>query len=433
MKFLKNLVILTGILAALPALPGCGQKTVQDDGVITVWHWMSDREEAFQNLADTYAKKTGVSVKFDLYAPSEAYTQKVKAAAQTRTLPDIFGILGESRDYGSFIRSGYVAELGATLSAEETARIEKELFDKAVAVNRFKEGNQYKVPAGLYGLPLDVTSIQFVYNKELFRKAGLDPEKPPATWGAFLEAARALRDAEVPVLVGGFGEIWMLEALASNWAMNLMGEEKVFRTYKGEVAYTDPDWVRVFKLFEELGEEGVMASGAITMVNKTAEQAFANGRAAMAFNGSWCVNVYSGMNPNLDYGVMLPPRISENHPMKIWGGAGSSLSVNARSPRVKEAAAFLAWMTQKEQQIYLAQATKNLPANRESLGDVPEVLSQFADDLDQTTHPNTYPFHERHQVTEALAKGIQSILIREKTAEDVAREIQEVKERGAGA
>ena len=37
-------------------------------------------------------------------------------------------------------------------------------------------------------------------------------------------------------------------------------------------------------------------------------QLFANNRALFAFNGSWCVNVYKGMNPDLEYGAMLPPR-----------------------------------------------------------------------------------------------------------------------------
>src|SRR5438552_11546331 len=34
--------------------------------------------------------------------------------------------------------------------------------------------------------------------------------------------------------------------------------------------------------------------GVVTMINKSAEQTFANGKAAFAFNGSWCVNVYRG-------------------------------------------------------------------------------------------------------------------------------------------
>ena len=86
------------------------------------------------------------------------------------------------------------------------------------------------------------------------------------------------------------------------------------------------------------------------MINKTAEQLFANEKAVFAFNGSWCVNVYKGMNPNIEYGAFLPPRVSNEHPMSVWGGAGSSFMVNARSPVKDEAVKFLRWLTETKQQ-----------------------------------------------------------------------------------
>ena len=89
-----------------------------------------------------------------------------------------------------------------------------------------------------------------------------------------------------------------------------MGEEKIFATYRGQVKYTDPDWIKVFNVFAELRDKGVLIDGIVTKGNKYAEQDFALERAAFAFNGSWCVNVYHDMNPNLDYGVIPPPPIS---------------------------------------------------------------------------------------------------------------------------
>jgi raffinose/stachyose/melibiose transport system substrate-binding protein len=390
---------------------------------------MSDREDAFLELAKKYEAETGVRVKFDLYAPSESYSQKVKAAAQTNTLPDVFGILGESRDLASFIKSGFVADLSDALAKDVTGSWRDRLFEKAFEVNQFKAGNSYGVTPGVYGIPLDMTTIQFVYNKDLFAKAGLDPEAPPRTWQDFMVAARALEEAGIQPLVSGFGEIWMLDALSSNWAMNIMGEEKFFDTYRGKVKYTDPDWVQVLSLFKEMTDEGVIIPGAVTMVNKTAEQTFANGRAAMAFNGSWCVNVYKGMNPALNYGAFLPPQVSANRTIKIWGGAGSSFMVNNRSARKDQATAFLKWLAEADQQSFLSNATNNLPANRKSLKDLSPILAQFADDIDNTTHPNVYPAHEDHRVLEAWSKGIQSILIGEKSPEQVAQEVQTAKER----
>jgi len=98
----------------------------------------------------------------------------------------------------------------------------------------------------------------------------------------------------------------MIDCLANNYAFNIMGQDKVLATIKGDVPYTDPDWIKVFGLFKDMQESGLLAKGIVTMVNKVAEQMFANGKAVFAFNGSWCVNVYKGMNPNLNYAAMLP-------------------------------------------------------------------------------------------------------------------------------
>ena len=409
---------------------GCAPAEKRDHSTITVWYWMSDREEAFQQLAERYEQETGQKVKLELFAPSEAYSQRVKASAQSSTLPDIYGVLGEKRDFASFIRSGFVANLSASLDQVENGTTWRaELFEKALAVNEFAPGNEFGIEPGIYGIPLDVTTIQMIYNKSLYEKAGLDPSSPPKTWAEFLGHASILREAGIPRLVGGFGEIWMLDALASNLAMNLMGEEKVFDTYRGKVPYTDPDWVQVLSYFKRMADEKIFVEGAVTMVNKTAEQTFANERAAYAFNGSWCVNVYKGMNPNLKYEAMLPPAVSDAHPMRIWGGAGTSFVVNAASARKDAAVAFLKWLTAEPQQAFLAEKTMNLPSNKRSMANIPPLLSSFADDMETATHPNLYPVHEDPAVTEAFDKGIQSILIGEKKADEVAEEVRRVKEK----
>ena len=412
------------------SITGCSGENKKDLDTVTVWHWMSDRDDAFQELAKKFENETHLKVKFDLYAPSEAYTQKIKASAQTNMLPDIYGVLGEKRDFASFIKSGYVADLTDDLNATgEGGTWKNKFFEKALAINEFFPNNEYSVKPGIYGVPLDVTTIQMVYNKALYRKAGLDPDRPPVTWEEFLQHCKVLKDNGISRFVSGFGEIWMIDALASNFAMNLMGEQKVFDTYAGKVPYTDPDWIRVLSLFREIADQQILVDGAVTMVNKTAEQTFANERAAFAFNGSWCVNVYKGMNPSLDYAAILPPKVSNQYPMKIWGGAGGSFMVNNRSLRKAAAIQFLKWLTLEDQQAFLAAQTKNLPANKKSVSEISPVLSQFADDMDNATHPNLYPVHEDHTVIEAFDKGIQSILIGEKTPEQIAQDVRKVKEK----
>jgi ABC-type glycerol-3-phosphate transport system substrate-binding protein len=425
-KINPNFVICA--LSFVILMNGCAPKPRTKATTLTVWHWMTDREPAFQELAKKYEAKTGVKVNFELYAPSDVYSEKVRAAAQGNNLPDIFGILGEKRDFASFVKAGHVLDLTPYME-EAQGEWKNEFFSKALAVNEFTDGNTYGVKPGIYGVPLDVMTIQMVYNKDLFKELGLDPEQPPLTFEEFLYIGKKIKAAKMQGLVSGWGEVWMVDCLANNYAFNIMGQEKVLATIRGEVPYTDPDWIEVFRLFKEMQDAGVLANGIVTMINKTAEQLFANGKAVFAFNGSWCVNVYKGMNPNLNYAAFLPPKVSDEYPMAIWGGAGSSFMVNARSKNMDETVKFLRWLTAAEQQAYLSRATNNLPANKQSAASSLKINAVFAKEMDYATHPNAWDVSEFSMVIETRDRGIQSIILGEKTPEQVAAETQAVKER----
>ena len=48
----------------------------------------------------------------------------------------------------------------------------------------------------------------------------------------------------------------------------------------------------------------------------------------------------------------------------------------------------------REQQVFLSQATLNLPSNREALTAIPDVLADFARGMEQTTHPAIWDYNE---------------------------------------
>jgi ABC-type glycerol-3-phosphate transport system substrate-binding protein len=407
---------------------GCSSQKLDSKPTINVWHWMTDRDATFQELAKKYEALTGVKVSFELYAPSDAYSQKIRAAAQGINLPDVFGILGEKRDFASFVKAGHILDLTSYMEANNN-NWKNSFFPKALAVNEFGPQNSYGINPGIFGVPIDIMTIQMVYNKKLLAQLGLNPNRPPKTLVEFLDVGSKIKAAGMQGLVSGWGEVWMIDCLANNYAFNIMGKDKVLATIKGEVPYTDPDWIRVFTIFKQMKDSGVLAQGLVTMINKSAEQLFANEKAVFAFNGSWCVNVYKGMNLNLEYGAMLPPEATDKFPMAIWGGAGSSFMVNARSKNKEEAVKFLIWLTDQDQQAYLAAATNNLPANKNSLSKIPDILAQFARGMDYATHPNVWGVSEFSLVIEAFDRGIQSIIIGEKTPEQVAIDVQRIKER----
>lgn len=47
----------------------------------------------------------------------------------------------------------------------------------------------------LYGIPTNNETMAFIWNKAIFEKAGLDPEKPPATWDDVVTYSKAIKDA----------------------------------------------------------------------------------------------------------------------------------------------------------------------------------------------------------------------------------------------
>ncbi|RKY44182.1 MAG: hypothetical protein DRP80_03040 [Candidatus Omnitrophota bacterium] len=421
-KSIRAWILLSGLFFL-----GCSPPEVREKRIV-IWHWMTDRQPAFQELAERYQAQRGIQVDFQLYAPSEAYSQKVRAAAQGGNLPDIFGVLSEKRDFASLIKAGYILDLTPYME-EENFAWRNRFFPQALAVNKFSPDNTYGVNPGIYAVPIDMVAIAMVYNKNLLRKLGFNPSQPPQSFEEFLNLGRKIREEKLQGLVSGWGELWLIYCFAQNYAFNIMGKEKVLATIRGEVPYTDSAWIEVLRLFEEMKNSGIITNKVVSMVNKTAEQIFANEKAVFAFNGSWCVNVYKGMNPDLDYGVMLPPRISNRFPLLVWGGAGSSFMVNAHSPYREEAVKFLKWLTALEQQSYLVRKTNNLPAIKECREDLPQVLVDFSRLLEKSTHPNSWDVWELPLVNETLARGIQAIVLGKKTPQAVAQEAQRVKER----
>jgi ABC-type glycerol-3-phosphate transport system substrate-binding protein len=411
------------VLCCLIPLMSCSQQSSKKADVV-IWHWMTDRQAAFDKLAQKYQQQTGIKVAFETYAPSEVYKDKVRAAASGKLLPEVFSPLGDKRETSSFINSGYIKDL--TQSMESGWK--NILFPKAVLQNSYTSDNEFGVKPGVYGVPIDVNAIMIYYNKDLFKQVGLDPETPPQTWEEFVAAGKKLRSAGIQPFVSGFGEGWLLGVFASSYEWNLLGKEGIIDTIHGKITYTDPRWVRIFSLFQDMKDSGMFASGIATMVNKDAERTFATGKAAMALNGSWGVNVYYGMNPNLNYGVMMPPKLKDaKFPMLIFGGEGSSLNINPNSPNADKAIAFLKWLTEKDQQVFLSQETRNIPVNKDCVQGLAPVLATFAANASNTFEP--LPLIEDWQVTSAINTGLQAIIIGEKKPDQVAKDVQAEKER----
>ncbi|MCS7100527.1 MAG: sn-glycerol-3-phosphate ABC transporter substrate-binding protein UgpB [Burkholderiaceae bacterium] len=66
----------------------------------------------------------------------------------------------------------------------------------------------YGLPNGeLLSMPFNVSTAVLFYNKDAFRKAGLDPEKPPRTWPELVQAAQQIRKSNAAAC--GFTTTWL--------------------------------------------------------------------------------------------------------------------------------------------------------------------------------------------------------------------------------
>jgi ABC-type glycerol-3-phosphate transport system substrate-binding protein len=72
-----------------------------------------------------------------------------------------------------FLVEGHFEDLGPYM-AKDTEVKESDFMGALLDLNRYN--------GKVYGLPLACSAPLLYYNKDIFRKAGLDPDKPPATW-----------------------------------------------------------------------------------------------------------------------------------------------------------------------------------------------------------------------------------------------------------
>ncbi|MFI8854107.1 extracellular solute-binding protein [Streptomyces sp. NPDC053499] len=131
-----------------------------------------------------------------------------------------------------------------------------------------------------YGLPFVASTRVLFYNKDLFKKAGLDPDKPPESWQEIKSAARALKAAGVKIPYGlplgpeeaqGESLMWMLGNggayvdSVGNYTINSPENIETFQWLRDNLVgpgYTEPGPQRVNRqqLFEAFtrGEVGIL-------------------------------------------------------------------------------------------------------------------------------------------------------------------------------
>src|SRR5438034_8901531 len=85
----------------------------------------------------------------------------------------------------------------------------------------------------VYGIPFQRSTIVMYWNKEAFKEAGLDPEKPPANWNEMAQAAAKLVKKDSSGNISRWGVMvpstgyayWMFQAFARENGQDLMNKD----------------------------------------------------------------------------------------------------------------------------------------------------------------------------------------------------------------
>jgi sn-glycerol 3-phosphate transport system substrate-binding protein len=145
-------------------------------------------------------------------------------------------------------------------------------------------------------MPFNSSTGVMWYNKDAFETAGLDPEKPPATWPEFMTAARVLRDKWAkPTMAKSAGGpelfasttswfTWIqLEEFSAIHNLAYATKEDGFGGLDTELKFNNPALVAQLERFLELGKDGSFKYGGR---DSAPDPLFYSGQAAIGFGSS---------------------------------------------------------------------------------------------------------------------------------------------------
>jgi multiple sugar transport system substrate-binding protein len=137
-----------------------------------------------------------------------------------------------------------------------------------------------KVGDHFYGIPADTYFLFLLYRKDLFKQAGLDPEKPPATWDELIQTARALTHRDKGQYgLGLVPKTWFFQ----DFVWQAGGE--MIRTENGKVsaAFSEASAVTALKFWKDLRWKYNVMQPDVLMQETELQHLFALGKVGMIF------------------------------------------------------------------------------------------------------------------------------------------------------
>ncbi len=299
----------------------------------------------------------------------------------------------------------------------------------------------------VWGIPITTDTICLLWNKSAFRRAGLDPDRPPETMDEFLEYAAKLtvRDESGLRQIGFLP--WLPWEHTHMWG-GLFGGRWYDPETERFVCGDDPNIIAMFRWMQSfsigrdtdtaapyaMNPEAIAAFRTGFGAYQSANNPFYSGRVAMTQEGEWQVSFIPRYAPELDWGVAPLPQ-PEGAPPRSYSPTCVLDMIPANAPNPEAAWKYIEWFNsprpggRPSPASDYSRAISNIPCRKheamhERFMDDPK-FRVFIEEL-LTKEPIVYPVTPVAQFfLDEVARQRELVVLHRKTPEQAARDIED--------
>ncbi len=227
----------------------------------------------------------------------------------------------------------------------------------------------YTAPNGqMMSFPFNSSTTVFYYNKDAFKKAGLDPEKAPKTWPEVFAAAKKLKASghSCPMTLAWQG--WTQLESFSTWHNVEMATQQNGLGKDGHKARLKVNSPLHVKHISNLADAAKSGEFVYKGRGSTAQASFISGECAMIQTSS---GFYGDVAKNAKFAYALAPLpyypdVKGAPQNTVIGGASLWIMAGKKAPEYRGVAKFFEFLSQPEIQAASHQRTGYLPVTTEA-------------------------------------------------------------------
>ncbi|MDQ1521047.1 MAG: sn-glycerol 3-phosphate transport system substrate-binding protein [Actinomycetota bacterium] len=359
--------------STLPACPIGALDKATGRTTITMWHSMSRANgDTLKTLTDKFnASQDKVTVKLVNQTSYPDTKTKYNAALRSGGLPDLAQIAETDLQY--------MIDTQSVLPAQSC--INAEHFDTSDYVKRVL--SYYTVGGALWPMPFNVSNPVLYYDKALFTKAGLDPNKPPTTLDELRAASQKIVDSKAaPYGLALKTDAWYLEQWLAKAGVPFVNNGNGRDKRATQVVFGGKQGLDIFTWLHDMVKDKLLVGVGSSESTIDDYLAVANSRAAMTIESSAGLGTISlvlgqGQFAHVKLGVGPMPGPPGNGGVLV-GGAALYITKGKDSTPAKEEAAwrFAKFLTTATSQSAWSAGTGYLPI-RESATTMEPLTSRW--------------------------------------------------------